>query len=120
LCDPFPIPDWWPRAVGVDFGGANVAILWFALDPSSGVWYLYDEWLGGDDTTQAYAQRAKDGIAGCTGGAFAVGGAQGESQERRDWMAAGVPVLEPPVSAVEVGLSRGIGLFKQSRVQIFK
>lgn len=120
LCDPFPIPDWWPRAVAVDFGGANVAILWLALDPSSGAWFLYDEWLGGGDTTQSYAVRATDGIAGATGGAFAVGGASGESQERRDWRAAGVPVLEPPVSAVEVGLSRGIGLFKQSKVRVFR
>lgn len=119
LCAPFPVPAHWPRAVAIDFGGANLAMLWFALDPSTGIWYLYREWLGGDDTTANYARRAREGVEGCTAGAFAVGGAPGESQERRDWRAAGVPVLAPPVSAVEIGISRGIGLVKQKRVRVF-
>lgn len=120
LVRPFAIPAEWPRAVAVDFGGANVAILWFALDPSTGIWYLYRDWLGGGDTTAAYVARARDGVEGCVAGAFAVGGAASESQERRDWHAAGIPVLEPPVSAVEIGISRGIGLVKKGRLRIFE
>ena len=58
LIDPFPIPDEWERAIGVDFGGANTAILWAAHDPVRDWWIIYDEWLGGGLTSEEYGKKA--------------------------------------------------------------
>lgn len=43
--EPFKIPDHWPRAYGLDFGGGkvNTAAIWAAKDPNTDIWYLYDE-----------------------------------------------------------------------------
>lgn len=40
---PFPIPDWWPRAYGLDFGWNRTASIWIAEDPNTGIRYAYDE-----------------------------------------------------------------------------
>lgn len=34
ICEPFPIPDTFPRVVGMDFGGKDpTALAFFAIDP---------------------------------------------------------------------------------------
>ena len=38
---------------------------------------------------------------------------------RLDWQAAGVRLLEPPISDVEAGIDRVIRLFKESRLYVF-
>ncbi len=43
LCDPFLIPDFWPRAFGMDVGWNRTAVIWGAIDPDSRVVYLIDE-----------------------------------------------------------------------------
>jgi phage terminase large subunit-like protein len=41
--EPFRIPEWWPRLVGVDFGwNHNFAAAWIALDPDTDTIYVYD------------------------------------------------------------------------------
>lgn len=43
MVDPFPIPDYWPRINGVDFGVDHPAAGAFcALDPDGDIFYLYD------------------------------------------------------------------------------
>ena len=41
LCDPFKIPDFWPRGYGMDVGWNFTAALWGAKDRESGIVYLY-------------------------------------------------------------------------------
>ena len=41
VCDPFKIPDHWPRGYGMDVGWNNTAALWGAKDRESGIVYLY-------------------------------------------------------------------------------
>lgn len=46
-CAPFAIPDSWPRIAGLDFAGSGsdghpTALCAFAVDPSTGISYLYD------------------------------------------------------------------------------
>lgn len=46
LIEPFDIPDSWPRLYGMDVGYHNTAVIFGAKDPNTGIWYLYDEYLG--------------------------------------------------------------------------
>ena len=43
-CEPFKIPDWWPRAYGLDFGWHGEAVVWGAQDPDTGDIYIYSEY----------------------------------------------------------------------------
>jgi hypothetical protein len=44
-CDPFLLPDHWPRAYGLDYGFTNpTAVVWGAIDRNAGVTYIYDEY----------------------------------------------------------------------------
>ena len=43
VCDPFPVPDLWPRICGIDFGWDHPsAVVWLAWDRDKDVVYLYD------------------------------------------------------------------------------
>lgn len=44
ICDPFEIPDHWPRIAGLDFGGEGhpTACVWIAYDEESDTVYVYD------------------------------------------------------------------------------
>lgn len=119
LVDDFEPPPEWDRAVGVDFGGANTCILWFAQDPSTDIWYLYDEWLGGGMTTGDYTAKARSRLpegADVT----AYGGAASETQQRRDWAAAGFVIKQPPVSDVESGIDRGRELMAGGKLRVLR
>ena len=117
LVDPFAIPPDWRLVLGIDFGGANTAVLWMAEDPATEIWYVFQELHIGGLTTEEYALRVK----GMTRGrASYAGGAGSEGQERRDWTAAGLNVEEPPNIGVEPGISRVIGLIKENKFRVFR
>ncbi|CAB4120977.1 Terminase-like family [uncultured Caudovirales phage] len=42
-CDPFKIPDHWPKAYGLDVGWNKTAACWGAMDPDTRQIYLYSE-----------------------------------------------------------------------------
>ena len=42
--DPFQIPDWRPRAYGLDVDWERTACIWGVMDPGTGTVYLYDEY----------------------------------------------------------------------------
>lgn len=43
VCEPFPLPDYWPRLVGIDFGFNHpFAAAWIAIDPDADVIYVTD------------------------------------------------------------------------------
>ena len=55
-CDYFSIPDNWPRIAGIDFGWDHpTAGVWMALDPESGVEYVYDEYSCAKETALVHA-----------------------------------------------------------------
>jgi hypothetical protein len=118
LVDPFAIPDDWTRYTGVDFGGANNAILQAAEDPATEIIYIYDEWLGGGETSADYAERARGIPDECE--SYAWGGAHSEGQARRDWGAAGFWIDEPAIRDVEQGIDRVTELIKGDRLRVFR
>lgn len=115
---PFDVPTHWPRHCGVDFGAVNLARLWLAHDPDANVYYLYRESLEGDKTTTQHAAAALAEAAGLNVRTW-FGGAKSETQQRRDWQAAKVPLNEPLVADVEAGIDRVIALFKSFRLYVF-
>ena len=125
LVDPFPIPVGWDRVVGLDFGGANTAKLWLAQDPKTEIWYAYREELS-SKTTRDHAKEVRESMPDpeehedeVLGAWRVTGGAPSETQERRDWGAAGVRIEEPRVSAVEPGIDRVVELIK-SGFRVFR
>jgi len=125
---PRPLPLHWPRYVGLDFGAVNTAMVWIAEDPETHVFYLYREYHDGGKTTPEHARAfytesgKRDEGGGWEGGENVVkvtGGARSEVQQRMDWNAAGVGVLESPIIDVEAGIDRVIALFKTKRLFIF-
>lgn len=55
VCDPFSIPDYWPRCFGMDFGWHNTAAIFAAHDQDNDVVYLYAEYKDGHLTPQHHA-----------------------------------------------------------------
>lgn len=115
---PFPIPPHWPRYVGIDPGGTNLATVWVAENPSTKVFYVYRETLEGGVTTDDHVAKAKERAAG-ENVAVWVGGAQSESQFRRDWVSRGISVKEPKIWEVWSGIDNIISLFRTKRLFVF-
>lgn len=112
---PRTFPVHWPRYVGVDPGGVNLATIWIVENPGTRVYYIYRETHEGDMTTEEHVKRAQERAEGTTV-AIWVGGAPSEEQIRRDWNNYGIPLLAPRVTDVESGIDRVISLFKQGRL----
>jgi len=56
LCDPFIMPDYWPKVFGIDFGWHNpTAVLFAAHDIDNDVVYLYAEYAVSEKTPTAHA-----------------------------------------------------------------
>jgi hypothetical protein len=119
IVDPFPIPDDWDRLIGVDFGGANTAVLYLAENPDTGQWYVYDETLTGDKTSAEYAQEVRGKLP--QGASFrAYGGSRSEGQQRRDWASGGLALGEPRIADVESGIDKVVEWFKSGRLHVFR
>jgi len=114
----FDVPRHWERVVGIDFGGANTATLWLALNPHDGRWYAYHETLMGHMPTSEHAAMANAEAIGIDR-LTAIGGAKSEGQHRDDWWQAGFYIEEPPVYDVEAGIARVISLIKSDRLRVF-
>jgi phage terminase large subunit-like protein len=59
LCDPFNMPDNWPRSFGMDVGWVKTAAVWFAYDKTRDMWYLYDEYYTGQQQLETHALAIK-------------------------------------------------------------
>ena len=59
LVKPFAIPDFWPRAYGLDVGWNRTAAVWGALDRESDTIYLYSEHYRAHDEPSVHAEAIK-------------------------------------------------------------
>lgn len=113
----FPIPQTWPRAVGIDPFGAQIAAVWIAFDPN-GILNVYREYLQPFGlTTEGHASNILGVCKGEPVFAWVCGGPS-ERAWRLEWQAAGIPVVEPPVSDVWVGIDRVYQLLKEFRLVV--
>jgi hypothetical protein len=126
IVDPFLIPLPWPRYIGLDFGGVHTAAVFLAAELDAklvptGRWYVYREypycgrWVSA--TAKGHAVAIKSGERQFR---RVVGGSASEEQWRAEFTAAGLTVLEPPVSEVEVGIDRVSAAVKQGKLLVFR
>ena len=111
---PFAIPPEWPRYGGLDFGGVNTAAVGFAENPANGYLYLFAEYHRGERTAAEHVEVLKPWNCGVW-----YGGAKSEDQWRREMTVAGLPIGEPRVSEVEVGIGRVFAEHKQNKLYVF-
>ena len=115
-CPRFPIPDDWPRFMGLDFGGVNTAAIFLAEEPGSKRLYAYREYLAGGRTSKEHASYI---LSGEQGRPITFGGAKSEGQWRQEFRAAGLPIREPAVSDVMVGIQRTYSVLKSGGMIFF-
>jgi phage terminase large subunit-like protein len=56
VCDPFEIPEYWPRCYALDVGWNRTAALWLAVDRQSSTVYLYSEHYRGQAEPSVHAE----------------------------------------------------------------
>jgi len=114
----FAIPNDWPIFVGVDFGGVHMAALFTTQDPETKRFYHYKEYLKGGLSIADHANNFKD-IVGLRPMRW-IGGAAPEDQWRREFQEAGIPLMEPPIKEVEVGIQRVYNFHKRNQIFVFE
>lgn len=114
----FDPPLTWPRIVGIDPFGAEIAAVWLAFDIASGILNVYREYMEPFGmTTRGHADNIKALSKGETIFAW-ICGAKAERAWRTEWTAAGIPVVEPPQSDVWLGIDRVYQLLRSFRLVI--
>lgn len=112
----FAIPATWPRSLGLDFGAVNTAGIFLAEEPGTNRAYAYREYRAGGRTMAEHVAvllRDEPGLP------LAVGGSGSEDQWRAEARAAGLPVREPPITEVEIGIARVYARIKRGGLLIF-
>jgi hypothetical protein len=115
-CPRFTIPSDWQRYLGVDFGGVNTAGLFYAEEPTTKKLYGYREYKGGNKSAK---EHTADLLEGEPMVPVVVGGSKSEGQWRREFRIAGLPIQEPDISEVEVGINRVYGAHARDEIIYF-
>lgn len=118
-----PIPEAWPRYVGMDFGEVNTAAVFLAEDPDTLDLYVYGSYHTGSSTVEEHVKRIyQKALPGREEPEFelGVGGSWSEKDWRRDYLDAGLPLEKPPVKEVEVGIARVYRQVKTGRLKVHK
>src|SRR5262245_56099101 len=123
-CPRFPLPADWARYAGLDFGAVNTAAIYLAEERDrnsrmpTGRFIVYREYpdrefLPGKYAAEAHAVRM---LKGQVTHPLFVGGSASEDDWRSKFQAAGIPVLEPPISAVEPQIDAAYKLISEDRL----
>lgn len=59
VVDDFAIPDYWPRAYGLDVGWNRTAATWGAKNPDTNIWYFFSEYYRAHAEPVVHAQGIK-------------------------------------------------------------
>jgi intein/homing endonuclease len=123
IVKPFKIPFNWPCYVGIDIGPLHTALIFVAVDPegskpSERKYYVFKEEMRGGLTTDEQTDLAIKDAEGYKVVAW-FGGAPSEHQFRWDWGAKHIPVLAPPISDVESGITRVVAAARTGRFFVF-
>lgn len=116
IIPPFNYPKEWLGIGGMDYGGINTACLNLRKKIQGGIsyYYLVNEYHQGGRTAEEHAADLKAWNCQLWGG-----GAKSEGQWRREFRNAGLPVAEPQISDVWVGINKVYALMKENRLMIF-
>ena len=90
--------------------------MFLAEEPGTGKLYLYQEYHAGDLAARDHAAAMLKGQPMIP---ITAGGAKSEGQWRREFKLGGLPVKEPVIADVEVGISRVKQVIKDGLIVIF-
>jgi hypothetical protein len=118
----FNIPTTWPRWVGLDFGPTNTAAVFAAEEMDAryqptGRLYFYREYHPGKRDPREHVAAI---LAGEPRMPLCVGGSTTEHEWREKFANAGLPVREPPIRDVEVGIDTVYATCKRDEVFVFE
>lgn len=120
VIDRFPIPDKWLIHVGHDFGPDNHAALFYAQDPATGQFYLFDEYAPGHGVSPAEkVKKYKEITKGYTV-VSRVGGSPQEEDSRAICSVHGWPITKPKIGRVEPQIERVIGMHQLNKIMVFR
>jgi hypothetical protein len=137
----FEIPEEWPRYIGLDFGGANTAAIFFAEEKvgnlKTGRFFAYREYKAGERSAVEhvyYLMKGDEKNAREPRTPICAGGSKSEGQWRMEFSRGGtfkgihvqgIPVHAPPMvkgkedSIVEVGINRVFKAFALDQIFVF-
>jgi len=115
-----PIPESWPRAYGMDVGWNRTAVVWGALDPGSGVMYLYSEHYQGqgEPASHALAIKARGEWIGGVIDPACLGSSQIDGRTLMQLYSELGLDLSPAVNAVEAGITEVWNLLISGRLKV--
>jgi hypothetical protein len=120
-CEPFRIPDYWPRAYGLDVGWNRTAAVWGAWDTSIDCLYLYAEYYAGQQPPAVHAAAIKargEWIKGVIDPA-AQGRAQADGEQLlANYRSAGLKI-DLAENSVEAGIYRVFSRLTTERLKVF-
>lgn len=118
---PFEIPDYWPRAYGMDVGWNRTAAVWGAHDREAETWYLYSEYYKGQAEPiihTAGIQARGDWIPGAIDPA-SRGRSQKDGEKLFETYTEQGLILTKAQNAVEAGILNLWQLLSTGRVKVF-
>lgn len=113
----FPIPKEWDRFLGIDFGGTNMAAMFYALNPKTKKLFAYREYHEGGLSIKQHVERMLKGERKFK---MIVGGSLSEDQWRRDFATHGMKISEPAFKEVDIGVARVFAAHRQNAVIYFR
>jgi hypothetical protein len=121
VVEPFDLPDWWPRAYGLDVGWKRTAAIWGAWDRESDCIYLYSEHYMGQSAPAVHASGIKqrgDWIWGAIDPASAGSGQVDGRKLREEYAKEGLNLIDAD-NAVEAGIHAVYQRLVSGRLKVF-
>ena len=117
---PFEIPDYFPRAYGLDFGYNATAAVWVAQDPSTQVKYIYATYKKGKvpDSQHVFAVQQKgDWMAGAADPSG--GGRRDDGRMRIDYYRSLGLDLHPGYNTILTGIAQVYNELESGQIKVF-
>jgi cytochrome c556 len=116
-CADFPVPAHWKKWPGVDFGSAHMGAVIVTENPETKVLFAIQETLAGNKTFAEHVTEIRKGGYALQVGA---GGSHQEEGWREAFRTNGLPLDEPPVNDVKVGIGCVYGEVKTCSFVVFR
>ncbi len=118
---PFEIPEYWPRAYGLDFGWHNTAALWMTQDPSTKVKYIYSEYKRGKQAPYVHVNAIKSKGEWIVGAADPSGGGRSSNDGTlliEEYRSQGLKLIEGH-NAITAGIARILNQLESGSLKFF-
>lgn len=121
VIDRFPIPKEWLIYSGHDFGANNPCALFYAQDPATGNFYLFQEYLPGPGlSANEHVIKFKQLTAGYNVIKRVGGNKSGEDDSRGLYNSHGWTINEPKIGHVEPRIDKVTGMHQLNKIFIFR